>query len=169
MSGDDDKATNRDSTSPALGSEKRSGDPPRAGTGDGIPARDPEMAAQPVRRRISAAYRLRILEEADRCDQPGEIGKLLRREGLSSSQLSTWRKARKQGALQGLTPKKPGVKAARSNPDLARILDLEEEQARLRKQLKAVHAKLDTAQTIIDAQKKVSKLLGLSPGKGKSS
>ncbi len=59
---------------------------------------------------------LRILEEADRCTEPGEVGRLLRREGLYSSHLTAWRKARRKGSLQGLTSKKRGAKPARAQP-----------------------------------------------------
>ncbi len=77
---------------------------------------DPEVLAKPKRRQFSAAYRLRILEEADGCRSPGEIGRLLRREGLYSSHLSNWRKARRDGARSGLTPKKRGAKPTQRNP-----------------------------------------------------
>ncbi len=153
---------------PTLGGSSLRSSPPRVGTGNGSPAPDPEVVPKPVRRRFSAAYRLRILEEADKCVQPGEVGKLLRREGLHSSHLATWRKARKQASLLALASKKPGVKAARSNPYRAQLLDLEGENARLKKQPEAANAKLDVAQVIMDAQGKVSRLLGLGPSNGKS-
>jgi len=71
-------------SAPALGVEKRSEEAPSAGA-----ARpDPEVVAKPTRRQFSAQYRLRILEEADRCTEPGEVGRLLRREGLYSSHLT---------------------------------------------------------------------------------
>ena len=71
----------------------------------GADAPAPEVAAKPTRRQFSAEYRLRILEEADRCTRPGEVGPLLRREGLYSSHLSAWRKARRNGSLKALRPK----------------------------------------------------------------
>ena len=79
-------------------------------------APDPEVVAKPTRRQFSAEYRLRILEEAERCTRPGEVGRMLRREGLYSSHLTAWRKARRNGSLQGLRPKKRGAKPGESNP-----------------------------------------------------
>jgi transposase len=71
---------------------------------------DPEVVPQAKRRRFNAEYKVRILEEADACSEPGEIGALLRREGLYSSHLTTWRRQREQGHLEGLSPKKRGRK-----------------------------------------------------------
>ena len=92
MRGSGDSMTMRDADSPAPGVEERSDEAPGAGDAPVAGARDPEVVAKPTRRRFSAEYRLRVLEEADRCTQPGEIGRLLRREGLYSSHLSVWRK-----------------------------------------------------------------------------
>jgi len=96
---------------PALGGEARRDEAPRA---EAVPARrpppDPEVVARPHRRQFTAEYRLRIVEEAERCTRPGEVGRLLRREGLYTSHLSAWRKARRQGALRSLTPNKRGAK-----------------------------------------------------------
>ena len=80
----------------ALGVEERSDETPRARASGAKPAPDPEVVAKPKRRQFTAEYRLRILEEADRCVQPGEVGRLLRREGLYTSHLAAWRKARRQ-------------------------------------------------------------------------
>ena len=77
----------------ALGVEERSDEAPRASRAR--PAPDPEVVAKPKRRQFTAEYRLRILEEVDRCTQHGEVGRLLRREGLYSSHLTDWRKARR--------------------------------------------------------------------------
>ena len=112
---------------------------------------DPEVAQVARRRRFSASYKVAILEEADACE-PGEIGALLRREGLYSSHLSKWRKQREAGALAGLTPKKRGRKAKPVNPLARRVAELERETQRLRD-------KLSKAETIIDVQKKLSLLL----------
>ena len=79
-------------------------------------APDPEVVAKSTRRQFTAEYRLGILEEADRCTRPGEVGRLLRRERLYTSHLSAWRKAGRNGSLRGLTPKKRGAKPAESNP-----------------------------------------------------
>ncbi len=86
---------------------------PRGRRGGAVP--DPEVLAKPTRRQFAAEYRLRILEEADRCTDRGEIGRLLRREGLYSSHLANWRKAGGQGAPAGLKPKKTGRKPAGTN------------------------------------------------------
>lgn len=113
---------------------------------------DPEVPAKARRRRFSAAYKKRILEEADRCSAPGEIGSLLRREGLYSSLLSRWRLQRDAGAAAALAPKKRGRKAKPVDPQAQRIVELERETAQLRK-------KLEQAETIIAVQKKLSQLL----------
>jgi transposase-like protein len=107
-----------------------------------------------TRRRFTAAYKLRILEEADQCNQPGGIGALLRREGLYSSNLTAWRRQRDQGALQGLNPKKRGRKAIPEDPSAERISKLERENQRLKNQLRK-------AEIIIEAQKKISEILGI--------
>ena len=80
--------------------------------------------AKPKRRKFTAQYRLRILEEAESCTQPGEVGRLLRREGLYSSHLTEWRRARREGSLQGLTPSKRGRKPAERNPLSAKVHEL---------------------------------------------
>lgn len=116
---------------------------------------DPEVVAKPGRRRFSAEYRLRILEEADQCANAGDIGKLLRREGLYSSHLANWRKARREGALQGLAPKRRGVKPEKRNPQDARVKALKAKVARLEKELEKAH-------TILDVQGKVAGLLGFN-------
>jgi transposase-like protein len=107
-----------------------------------------------TRRRFTAAYKLRIVQEADQCDQPGAIGALLRREGLYSSHLTSWRRQRDQGALQGLNPKKRGRKAKPDDPSAKRISKLERENQRLKNQLRK-------AEIIIEAQKKISEILGI--------
>jgi transposase len=116
---------------------------------DAVP--DPEVVEKPKRRRFSAEYRLRIVREADVCKEPGEIGALLRREGLYSSLLSSWRRQRDAGALAGLESKKRGPKAKAADP---RVKRLERENARLKR-------KLEQAETIIDIQKKVAGMLGI--------
>ena len=83
---------------PALGVEERSDETPSAGASRARPAPDPEVVAKPKRRQFTAQYRLRILEEADRCTELGEVGRLLRREGLYSSHLT----GLAQGAPEGL-------------------------------------------------------------------
>ena len=113
---------------------------------------DPEVKVKPERRRFTAEYKLRILEEADNCTGPGQIGALLRREGLYSSNLTQWRLQRAEGVLQALTPRKRGPK----------VDPLTEENAALRRRIDRLEAELKRAETIIEVQKKVSELLGLT-------
>jgi len=128
----------------ALGVEERSDETPSAGGGARAVPPDPEVVARPTRRQFTAAYRLRILEEADRCTEPGEVGRLLRREGLYSSHLSAWRKARRKGSLQGLSSKKRGAKPRERNPLDAKVRDLEAKVARLQKELHTAHTILES-------------------------
>ncbi len=121
---------------------------------------DPEVVAKPTRRQFSAQYRLRILEEADRCSELGEVGRLLRREGLYSSHLTAWRKARRNGSLQGLASKKRGAKSKARNPLSPKVRELEAKVARLEKEL-------HTAHTILEVQGKVAGLLGFNLKDGK--
>ena len=111
---------------------------------------DPEVAEQPKRRRFSAAYKAGILAEADACRERGQIGSLLRREGLYSSHLSAWRKQRDQGALQAL-----GRSRGRQAPH-----PLEVENAELRRRAERVEAELAKARRVIEVQGNVSALLG---------
>jgi transposase len=110
---------------------------------------DPEVIGKAQRRHFTAEYKQRILQEADACTQRGEIGALLRREGLYSSHLNTWRQQRQRGARQGLTPAKRGRKA---DPQAAEIARLQRETVRLK-------AQLERAELIIDVQKKFAKIL----------
>ena len=112
---------------------------------------DPEVVPQRRRRSFTAEYRLRILKEADACIQPGEIGALLRREGLYSSHLVDWRRQREMGALQGLSPKR-GPKP--KHPAEAEVARLRERNAKL-------EAELAKARLVIEVQGKVSALLGV--------
>jgi transposase len=113
---------------------------------------DPEVAEKPVRRRFTAKYKLDILRQADACTGPGSLGTLLRREGLYSSNLTTWRRQRDEGTLAALTPKQRGRKASLPDPEIER---LRKENTRLAKRLKQ-------AELIIDVQKKVSQILGIT-------
>ena len=99
MTAERDPMTLNEISYSSLGVEERSFEAPRDGRARATP--DPEVVAKPKRRQFTAQYRLRILEEADRCTQPGEVGRLLRREGLYSSHLATWRKARR-GLVAGV-------------------------------------------------------------------
>ena len=113
-----------------------------------------EVPEKPVRRRFTAQYKLRILAQADRCTEMGQVGELLRREGLYSSLLSTWRKQRDEGVLAGLTPKRRGRKAKPKNP-------LAEKMARLERENERLKTKLRQAELVIDVQKKVSEMLDI--------
>ena len=112
------------------------------------------------RRRFSPSYKLRIVEEADRCTEPGEVGQVLRREGLYSSHLTTWRKAAHSGSLKALS-KKRGRKPER-NPLDEKVRKLERRNARLENELRKAHL-------IIDVQGKVAGLLGISLDDGTNS
>ena len=114
---------------------------------------DPEVPTQARRRTLSSSYKLRILCEADGCAQ-GELGSLLRREGLYSSQLATWRRQRKDGALTALAPQRRGRPPLRSAEATALAM-MQSENERLTRQLAA-------AEAIIEIQKKVSALLALT-------
>ena len=117
---------------------------------------DPEVVPTAERRRFTAQEKLRILEEADACTEPGELGALLRREGIYSSYLSRWRRARDREQLRGLSPKRRGPKPA-TNGELRR------ETAKLQRENEQLRARLAQAEAIIEAQKKLSEVLGLAP------
>lgn len=129
--------------------------PSQARSVDGPTTPDPEVPEKPVRRRFTAEYKLRILREAEACQQHGELGALLRREGLYSSHLTTWRQQRDQGALDALQAKRRGRKPQPAHP-------LAVENERLRRENERLAARLKQAETIIDVQKKVSEILGLN-------
>jgi len=114
------------------------------------PAIESEVVARPQRRTFTADYKRRILQEADRCTQPGQLGALLRREGLYSSHLTTWRRQRQRGEL---ATKKRGQPPA--DPTVKEVERLRRENERLRKQLA-------NAETIIEVQKKLCSLLGVA-------
>lgn len=120
-----------------------------AGSGEKVP--DPEVEPRPRRRQFTIDYKLRILKEADACKEPGEIGALLRREGLYSSHLVLWRRQREQAASTQLKSRKRGPKSKAQDP---RVKQLERDKARLERRLKR-------AETIIEIQKKVHELLGI--------
>ncbi len=112
---------------------------------------DPEVTERAKRRRFTAEYKLRILRKADACKGDGDIGALLRREGLYSSQLAAWRRQRDEIAKVGLKARKRGPKAKAVDP---RVKQLERENVRLKR-------RLEEAETIIEFQKKLSALLGI--------
>lgn len=116
---------------------------------------DPEVPEKKPRRRFTAAYKLRILKEYEACTKFGEIGAFLRREGLYHSNINTWLRQRDEGALNALKPKKRGRKNKKVNP-------LANEVARLQRENKKLTDKLQKAETIIEVQKKISEILGIS-------
>ena len=109
---------------------------------------DPEVPEKTVRRKFTAAYKLRIIREAESCTELGQVGALLRREGLYASALTLWRRQ----VTQGLVPKKRGPLAQKPDPRVRRIAELERENGKLSHKLKQ-------AELIIDVQKKVAELL----------
>ncbi len=111
---------------------------------------DPEVVEKPKRRRFTADYKQRILDEADTCKEPGEVGALLRREGLYSSHLAAWRRQRKDG----LKPKKRGRKG--KTPEQKRIAELEKQLKKSEREKARLEAKLQRADLMLDLQKKVS-------------
>jgi transposase-like protein len=110
---------------------------------------DPEVVSKPQPRRYTAEYKLRMLKEYDACEQPGEKGALLRREGIYASNISTWRRQYSQGGMDGLHKTKRGPKA---DPQTRENKKLRQENEQLKKRLQ--HAEL-----IIEVQKKVSQIL----------
>lgn len=115
---------------------------------------DPAVPEKPVRRRFDAEYKARILREADQLSEPGQLGALLRREGLYSSHLSLWRKQRDEAALAGLVPKRRGRKP---NPNATLV----SENQRLVQENAKLMRKLRRAEAILDVQKKLSEILGI--------
>jgi transposase len=117
------------------------------------PRPNPEVVADARRRSFTGDYKQRILAELDSAaGQPGAIGALLRREGLYSSHLATWRRERQAGILKGLTPHKRGPKS-KHNP-------LQEDNQKLRRENQRLTEELRKAAIVIDVQKKVGALLG---------
>ena len=129
---------------------RRATEIPWGGTGAAV-IPDPEVPTKATRRRFTSEYKRRILKEADAC---ADLGALLRREGLYSSNLNTWRKQRERGVLKALAPKKRGRKETVRNPLAAENEKLQKENKRLTKRLKQ-------AELIIDFQKKVAQMLGI--------
>lgn len=122
-----------------------------SGVSAGAEHPDPEVPERARRRQFSAEYKLRVLREADACKGLGEIGALLRREGLYSSHLVTWRRQRETRALAGMRARKRGPQAKAVDP---RLKQQERQIAQLQRRLKQ-------AETIIEIQKKVAGMLGI--------
>jgi transposase len=113
-----------------------------------------EVVAKAGRRRFTGEYKAKVLREADSCKRPGEIGALLRREGLYWSNLTTWRKQRETGELVGLKGKQRGPQRRERNPLAERVRELERDNARLKR-------RAERAEGIVELQKKVSEILGI--------
>lgn len=113
-----------------------------------------EVSAKAKRRQFTAKEKLEILNEADACTEPGELGALLRRKGIYSSYLSSWREARDRGELEALAPKKRGPKVKPPNP-------LDREVDELKRALAKAEARAKRAEALVEVQKKVSELLGI--------
>ena len=120
------------------------------GQKNGHPLPEPQVTAKAERRQYSVEYKLRILAEADAATERGQIGAMLRREGLHTSMLDKWRKQRERGVLQALTPQKRGPKV-----DMQQV-----ELERLRRENEQLQKQLQRAETIIEIQKKLAGLLG---------
>jgi transposase-like protein len=119
-----------------------------------IPSAETEVVEKAKRRSFTAEFKRRILEETDRATKPGEIGAILRREGLYSSMLAVWRKQRESGELAALTPRKRGPQAKVASP-------LERENEELKRKLARAEKRAERAEAIVDLQKKVSEILGI--------
>jgi transposase len=151
---------------PAEVTERRAGErsePGRSGgTSAGMNLQGPlpvsvpnsEVLEKPLRRRFTAAYKLRILKEVDALTDSGQIGALLRREGLYSSHLTTWRRQREAGTIQALQPQKRGRRGRRRDPVV-------QENEQLRRVNDRLTRRLKKAEAIIEIQKKISELLGI--------
>lgn len=130
---------------------------PTSSTNNGSQAADvpnPEVLEKAQRRIYPAEYKLRILQETDTCSE-GQIGAILRREGLYSSHLTTWRRQRQAGQLAALTDNKRGRKPIPENPLSAEVERFRREHERLSQQLQQ-------AELIIDIQKKASAILNIT-------
>jgi transposase-like protein len=118
-----------------------------------VVAEDVQVAAKPRRRTYTAEYKRRILKEADACTAPGAVGALLRREGLYTSHLVVWRRARRRGELAALAPKRRGRKPTPVDPRDRKI-------AELQRQLVQMTGRAERAEALVELQKKLAALLG---------
>ena len=125
-----------------------------AGNNGATSLRDVEVAVKADRRRFTAEYKQKVLREADDCRQSGEIGALLRREGLYWSNLTHWRRQRESGELAGLTAKRRGPQRREKNPLAERARELERDNTRLKR-------RAERAEGLVELQKKVSEIVGI--------
>jgi transposase-like protein len=123
------------------------------------PGIDSEVVAKAVRRQHSVDYKLRVLREAEACGEPGQVGALLRREGLYSSHLWSWRRQQKAGSLVG---RRRGRKHKPVNPLVEKVEQLERDKASLERERASLQKKLERAEAVIDFQKKLSEMLGIN-------
>ena len=137
------------------GARRATGGDPSAAKFSNFSPPDPEVTGKKPRRKFTVKYKLRMLQKADTCTDPGQLGVLLRQEGLYSSNLTTWRKQRDEGSLIAMSPKKRGRKAQPKNPLALEVARLQKENQRLKNKLKQ-------AELIIDAQKKIAEILGVA-------
>ena len=135
------------------GARRATEDAPGLAASNGLPGNDSEVVPRARRRQFTNADKRRILEAADRCTKPGEIGALMRREGVYSSSLSTWRRQREAADLAALAPARRGPKADPHRAETAQISQLIRERD-------ALKSRLDKALLVIDVQKKLAALLG---------
>ena len=129
-----------------------------AGDNGARDSREVEVVVKAERRRFTAEYKVKVLREADHCERPGEIGALLRREGLYWSNLTNWRRQRENGELAGLRGKSRGPKRREKNPLVERVRELERDNTRLKR-------RAERAEGIVELQKKVSEILGIGLAK----
>ena len=139
---------------PVEGARRATGAGSSLGGDDKIVFPNPEVTEKKPRRNFTASYKLRILQAVDNCTESGQIGRLLRREGLYSSNLTAWRRARDNGLLKIMSPRKRGRKLKDKNPLVAEV-------ARIQKEKRQLEHKLKQANLIIEAQKKISQILGI--------
>ncbi len=137
------------------GARRASEDAPESAPSPVPPALSSEVVPHARRRNFSTATKRRILEAVDRCTKSGEVGALLRREGVYSSYLSTWRRQRETADLAALAPRKRGPKADPARADTVLIAQLTRDNQRLQ-------VSLDKANLLIEVQKKLAVLLGLA-------
>ena len=135
------------------GARRATGDAPGSAASPAPSGTDSEVVARARRRVFSNAEKRRILEAADRCSQPGELGALMRREGVYSSSLSTWRRQREAADLAALAPRKRGPKVDVNRAEALHI-------AQLTRERDGFKSRLDKALLVIDVQKKLAALLG---------
>ena len=148
-----DAVTSSADSGASQGARRATEDAPESAVPSSLPGTDSEVVPRARRRYFSNADKRRILEAADRCTKPGEVGALMRREGVYSSSLSTWRRQREVADLAALAPQKRGPKA---DPHRAETLHI----AQLTRERDNFKSRLDKALLVIDVQKKLAALLG---------